>query len=65
MLSIRRTCGLLILSWTFKTFFTASGAAQFLDTLPEERQWESKVSCADLGLSCTVFYRIERDVAVK
>lgn len=51
----------MVLSWTHEVFFTATGAAKFLDSLPEERQWEAKVSCSGVPGPCVVFYRAEKE----
>ena len=62
---MRFVFGFVVLSWTSQLFFTAEGAARFLDSLPEERQWEAKVSCSDESRACVVFYRIEKEAEVK
>ena len=52
---------LLVLVWQAKFFFTAHGAAEFLNSLPAEIALEAKVTC-DNG--CWVLYRSMRDLRV-
>lgn len=47
-----------ILAWTIKTFSLSSSVAEFLNTLPPQRQMEAKVTCWDYA--CVVYYRVDK-----